>query len=85
MTSKISFNEKENEILITEIPFEVNKSDLVRKIDILIRENQIPSVKEIRDDTDKNGLLITIICRPNINFESTKNYLLKKNRITKKL
>ncbi len=83
ITSKWEYNKKENQIEITEIPYEVNKADLVKKIDDLIRNNKVPGVKEVRDDTDRQGMQITLLCKPEINVELVMNYLFKSTDLRK--
>ncbi len=83
ITSTWSFNEKAKQIEITEIPYEVNKSDLVKKLDDLIRNNKVPGVKEVRDDTDRKGLQITLLCKPEINVDLVMNYLFKSTDLRK--
>ncbi len=83
ITSKWTYNEKEKQVEITEIPFEVNKSDLVKKIDDLVRNNKVPGVKEVRDDTDRQGLQITLLCKPEVNVELVMNYLFKSTDLRK--
>jgi topoisomerase-4 subunit A len=58
--AKMEYNPSKSEIYITELPFEVVKGDLVRKLDEQIREGKIPALKEVRDDSDRKGLQITI-------------------------
>ncbi len=83
ITSTWAYNEKAKQIEITEIPYEVNKSDLVKKIDDLIRNNKVPGVKEVRDDTDRQGMQITLLCKPEINVELVMNYLFKSTDLRK--
>lgn len=74
---------KNNQITINEIPFEVNKSDLVRKIDEFILENKIPGLLSIRDDTDRTGLQITLLTRRNVNHDAIINFLFKNTDLRK--
>lgn len=74
---------KNNQIIIDEIPFEVNKSDLVRKIDEFILQNKIPGLLSIRDDTDRNGLQITLFTRKNVNHDAIINFLFKNTDLRK--
>lgn len=83
ITSKWSYNKKEKAIEIIEIPYEVNKSDLVRKIDNLVRNNKVPGIKEVRDDTDRKGMQITLLCRDVANHELIMNYLFKATDLRK--
>ncbi len=81
--SKYEFNQKENEIIITEIPFESNKSDIVKRIDDLINQGKIPSVLYVRDDSDRKGLSITIKLKPKVQHELIMNYLFKSTDLQK--
>jgi len=47
-------------IIITEIPFQVNKSTLVEKIADLVREKKIEGIKDLRDESDKDGVRVVI-------------------------
>ena len=49
-----------NQIIISEIPFEVVKSDLVKSIDQLVFDKKVDGIIEVRDETDKEGLRIAI-------------------------
>ncbi len=48
------------QIIVTEIPYQVNKSDLLEKIAGLIQEKKIEGVRDIRDESDKEGLRVVI-------------------------
>ncbi|WP_449540134.1 DNA topoisomerase IV subunit A [Ferdinandcohnia sp. Marseille-Q9671] len=48
------------QIVITEIPFEVNKANLVKKIDELRLDRKVEGINEVRDETDRTGLRIVI-------------------------
>ncbi len=49
-----------NQIVITEIPYQVNKAELVEKIAELVREKKIEGIRDLRDESDKEGLRIAI-------------------------
>ena len=66
-----------HQIVITEIPYEVNKADLVRKIDEIRSKKKIDGIIEVRDESDREGLRIVIDVLKEINSESIANYLLK--------
>lgn len=83
ITSKWEYIEKGNEIHVTEIPYEVNKADLVKKIDDLVRNNKVPGIKEVRDDTDRQGLQITLMLKPDSDKELIMNYLFKNTDLRK--
>ena len=65
------------QIIITEIPYEVNKALLVKKIDDIRIEKKVEGILEVRDETDRNGLQITIDLKKGANEELIINYLLK--------
>ena len=68
---------KKKTLVIKEIPFEVNKALLVRKIDELRIDKKIDGIQEVRDESDKDGLRIAIDCKKDCNQELILNYLLK--------
>ncbi|HIK67055.1 MAG TPA: DNA gyrase subunit A, partial [Flavobacteriales bacterium] len=45
-------------IIVEEIPYQVNKADMIRKTAILVNENRIDGISEIRDESDRNGMRI---------------------------
>ncbi|MBK7739349.1 MAG: DNA gyrase subunit A [Saprospiraceae bacterium] len=47
-------------IIITEIPYQVNKADLVAKIAELVNEGKIPGISDTRDESDRNGLRVVV-------------------------
>lgn len=65
------------QLIITEIPYEVNKSSLVKRIDELRAEKKVDGIVEVRDETDRTGLRIAIELKKDVNSESIKNYLYK--------
>lgn len=77
--SRCSFveNKKDLALIVTEIPFEVNKAQLVRKIDEIRIDKKIEGIIEVRDESDKDGLRIAIDLKPDCNRELVLNYLLK--------
>ncbi len=65
------------QIVVTEVPFEVNKGTLVKKIDELRADKKIEGIVEVRDETDREGLRIAIELKKDINREGVLNYLYK--------
>lgn len=65
------------QLIITEIPYEVNKSSLVKHIDELRADKKVDGIVEVRDETDRTGLRIAIELKKDVNSESIKNYLYK--------
>ncbi len=77
--SKYEFvkNKGKEQIIISEIPFEVNKSLLVAKIDGIRIDKKIDGIQEVRDETDREGLRIVIDLKAGANKDLIINYLLK--------
>ena len=77
--SKYEFvkNKGKDQIIISEIPFEVNKSLLVAKIDSIRIDKKIDGIQEVRDETDKDGLRIVIDLKNGANKDLIINYLFK--------
>lgn len=65
------------QLIVTEIPYEVNKSSLVKRIDELRADKKVDGIVEVRDETDRTGLRIAIELKKDANCESIKNYLYK--------
>ncbi|GBG94883.1 DNA topoisomerase IV subunit A [Ligilactobacillus salitolerans] len=65
------------QIVVTEIPFEVNKAVLVKRIDELRLLKKVEGIAEVRDETDREGLRIVIELKKNANASGILNYLFK--------
>ncbi len=65
------------QIVITEIPYEINKAVLVKKIDDVRVNNKVAGIAEVRDESDRNGLRIAIELKKDANTELILNYLFK--------
>lgn len=72
-----------NKIVITEIPYEVNKAELVRKIDEIRYNRSIDGIIEVRDESDRNGLRIVIDIKKEISIQNTLNYFYKNTDLQK--
>lgn len=66
-----------DQIVVTEIPYEVNKANLVKKIDDLRIDKKVDGIMEVRDETDRNGLRIVIELKKDVKSEMVLNYLFK--------
>jgi DNA gyrase subunit A (EC 5.99.1.3) len=64
-------------ILVTEIPFAVNKAKLVEKIADLVREKKIDGITDLRDESDRTGMRIVIELRRDVNPQVILNQLYK--------
>ncbi len=69
-------NEREN-IVITEIPYQVNKAALIEKIAELVREDKIVGISNIRDESDRDGLRVVIEMKRDGQPAVTLNQLFK--------
>lgn len=65
------------QIVITEIPYEINKANLVKKIDDVRVNNKVAGIAEVRDESDRDGLRIAIELEKDANTELVLNYLFK--------
>ena len=65
------------QIVITEIPYEINKANLVKKIDEVRVNNKVAGIAEVRDESDRDGLRIAIELKKDANTELVLNYLFK--------
>ena len=76
--SKTEFTKEKGkeQIVITEIPFDVNKANLVNKIDAIRIEKKIEGMAEVRDESDREGLRIVIDLKAGANKEMILNFLM---------
>lgn len=65
------------QILVTEIPFGVKKSELVASMDKIRVANSVPGIAEVRDESDRTGLRIAIELKKDADSQTILNYLLK--------
>ncbi len=65
------------QIVATEIPYEVNKAALVKKIDDVRLNNKVPGIAEVRDESDREGLRIAIELKKDADEQTILNYLFK--------
>jgi len=68
---------RREQIIIHEIPYDVNKANLVRKIDEISIDRKVEGISEVRDETDRSGLRIVIELRQNADSQGILNYLYK--------
>lgn len=83
--SKTSIIEEKNinKIVISEIPYEVNKAELVRKLDEIRFNKSIDGIIEVRDESDRNGLSIVIDLKKDVDIQNTLNYFYKNTDLQK--
>ena len=65
------------QIIVTEIPYEVNKAVLVKRIDDVRVNNKVPGIAEVRDESDRDGLRIAIELKKDADEQTILNYLFK--------
>lgn len=65
------------QIVITEIPYEVNKANLIKKIDDHRFDRKLDGISEVRDETDRTGLRIVIELKKEVQAAGILNYLYK--------
>ncbi|WP_027396737.1 DNA gyrase subunit A [Anaerovibrio lipolyticus] len=64
-------------IIVTELPYQVNKARLIEKIAELVREKQIEGITDLRDESDRSGMRIVMELRKDINPDIMLNQLYK--------
>lgn len=76
--AKVDIEELANgkkKIIVTEIPYQVNKANLVEKIAMLVRDKQIEGITDLRDETNRHGIRIVIETRKDVQSEVLLNQL----------
>jgi len=77
----IEGDENQRSIVFTEIPYEVNKSDLLQKIASLIKEEKITGIQNIKDESDKNGIRIIFKLKKDANVDIVLNQLFEHSQL----
>ena len=70
-----------NRILVTEIPYMVNKAKLIEKIAELVRDKKIDGITDLRDESDRSGMRICIELRRDVNPSIVLNQLYKHTQL----
>lgn len=82
--SRFTVEEKKNgreSIIVTEIPYQVNKANLIMKIADLVRNKKVEGVSDLRDESDQNGMRIVIDLKKNANRQVLMNQLFKHTQL----
>ena len=82
--SKYTIEEKKggrNAIIITEIPYQVNKAKVVEKIAELVRDKKLDGIVDLRDESDRNGIRVVIEVRRDVNANIIVNKLFKHTQL----
>jgi len=81
-TEKLSDSKKEA-IIITEIPYQINKANLVEKIADLVKDKKIMAISEVRDESDRHGLRIVIELKKDESVDVVLNQLYSMTQLQK--
>ena len=68
-------------IIVTEIPYQVNKANLITKIAELVREKKLEGISDIRDESDRDGMRIVIDLKRDENPQVILNHLYKQTQM----
>ena len=68
-------------IIVTEIPYQVNKSRVIERIAQLVRDKKIEGISDIRDETDRKGMRIVIELKRDVNPQVVLNLLYKHTQL----
>ena len=68
-------------IVVTEIPYQVNKARLIERIADLVKEKKLEGISDIRDESDRNGMSIVIELKRDVNPKIVLNYLFKHTQL----
>lgn len=80
MRANVEIKEHDNgrsTIIVTELPYQVNKAKLIEKIAELVREKRIDGITDLRDESDRNGMRIVMELRRDVNANVLLNNLYK--------
>ena len=86
MRAKTEIEERKNgsfQIIISEIPYQVNKSTLIEKIAELVQEKKIEGIKDVRDESDRDGLRIVIDLKTDVRAQRILNQLFQYTELQK--
>ncbi len=79
--SKCQIEEDKHRIIVTEIPYQVNKSLLVESIGFLVRDKRIEGITDVRDESGRDGMRIVIEYRRDANGQIILNQLYKYSQL----
>ena len=76
-----TFNHDRTRIIVTELPYQVNKSELVRKIAEQVRDKKLDGISDLRDESDRIGMRIVIELKKDANPQVVLNNLFKQTAL----
>jgi len=75
------FNKDRVRIIVTELPYQVNKRELIKKIAEQVKDRKIEGISDLRDETDRNGMRIVIELKKDANPQVVLNNLFKQTAL----
>ena len=81
VTSIEPMNNGKNRIIVTELPYMVNKAKLIEKMAELVKDKKIDGITDIRDESDRTGMRICIELRRDVNPNIVLNLLYKHTQL----
>ncbi|MBU0667278.1 MAG: DNA gyrase subunit A [Nanoarchaeota archaeon] len=83
LKGKVELEEKKDRqaLIITEVPYMINKSLLVEEIAKCVHNKSIEGISDLRDESDRNGIRVVVSLKKNTNVEVVKNQLFKHTRL----
>ncbi len=84
--AKAEITERKNkqfDIVITEIPYQVNKSELIKKIAELVQEKKIEGIRDLRDESDREGMRIVVELKNDVPPQKILNQLYERTDLQK--
>ncbi len=76
-------NSRQFDIVITEIPYQVNKSELIKTIAELAQDKKIEGIRDLRDESDREGMRIVIELKNDVSPQKVLNWLFKHTDLEK--
>ncbi|MCX2819744.1 DNA gyrase subunit A [Haladaptatus sp. F3-133] len=76
-------NEDEGRVIITEMPYQVDKADLIEKIADLVGDGKVEGVRDIRDESDRDGVRVVVELKRGASPELVRNRLFEHTRLEK--
>ena len=76
-----TFGADRTRIIVTELPYQVNKSELVRKIAEQVRDKRLEGISDLRDESDRNGMRMVIELKKDANPQVVLNNLFKQTAL----
>ncbi|MDQ2086005.1 DNA gyrase subunit A [Herbivorax sp. ANBcel31] len=81
VTNIEQMNTNKQRIVVTELPYQVNKARLVEKIAELVKDKRVESISDLRDESDRNGMRIVIELKKDANANVVLNQLYKNTQL----